>query len=76
MYEIAKSPSNVFDLFLNKNVGNITGLGTPKISLFNHKGTRTNMIVLMFEGMLTKWKQTVAYYFMETSVNGRVYTRS
>jgi len=66
MDEMAIIPSNVFDVSLNKNVGNIT--------LPNHEGTATNVLVFMLGGISTRWKQTVAYYFTGPSVNGTVYS--
>lgn len=62
MDEMAITPSNVFNVSLNKNVGNIT--------LPNHEGIATYVFVFIFG---TWWKQTVAYYFTGLSVNGVVY---
>jgi len=55
MNKTAITPSNIFDVPLNKNVGNII--------LPNHEGTVTNVLVFMLGGISTRWKQTVAYYF-------------
>lgn len=66
MDEMAITPLNVFDVSLNKNVGNIT--------LPNHEGTATNALVFMLGGISTRWKQTVAYYFTGPSINGTVYS--
>lgn len=66
MDEMAITPSNVFDVSLNKNLGNIT--------LPNHEGTATSALVFMLGGISTRWKQTVGYYFTGPSVNGTVYS--
>lgn len=66
MDEMAITPFNVFDVSLNKNVGNIT--------LPNHEGIATNVLVFMLGGISTRWKQTVTYYFTGPSVNGIVYS--
>lgn len=62
MDEISITPSNLFDVSLNKNLGNIT--------LPNHAGIATNVLVFMLGGISTRWKQSVAYYFTGHSING------
>lgn len=65
MDEMAIILSNMFDVSLNKNLGNIT--------LPGYHGIATNVLVFMLGGISTRWKQTVAYYFTGHSVNGTVY---
>lgn len=52
MDEMAITLSNVFDVSLNKNLGNIT--------LPNHEGTAINALVFMLGGISTRWKKQLA----------------
>jgi len=65
MDEMAITPSNLFDVSSNKNIG--------KVTLPHHEGTVTSVLVFMLGGISTRWKQTVAYFFTGKSINGNVY---
>jgi hypothetical protein len=65
MDEMAITPSSTFDASLNKYFG--------KITLPEHEGDATHVLVFMLGGISTRWKQTVAYYFTGDSVRGNVY---
>jgi len=65
MDEMAITPSNLFDVSSNKNIG--------KVTLPHHEGTGTSVLVFMLGGISTRWKQTVAYFFTGKSVNGNIY---
>jgi len=65
MDEMAITPASLYDTSLNKYIGNIT--------LPDHEGVATNVMVFMLGGITSKWKQTVGYYFTGKSVNGIVY---
>lgn len=65
MDEMSITPSNLFDVSLNKNIG--------KVSLPEHEGTATSVLVFMLDGISTRRKQIVAYYFTGKSINGNAY---
>lgn len=67
MDEMAITPTSFYDTSLNKYIGNVT--------LPEHKGVATNVMVFMLGGITSRWKQTVGYYFTGKSVNGIVYDR-
>lgn len=63
--EMAISPGNTYDTSLNKYFGQVT--------LPDHSGTATHVLVFMLAGINTRWKQVVAYYFTGNSVNGSIF---
>lgn len=65
MDEMAITPASLYDTSLNKYIGNIT--------LPDHEGVATNVMVFMLGGITSKWKPTVGYYFTGKSVNSIVY---
>lgn len=63
--EMAITPGNTYDSSLNKYYGNVT--------LPDHSGIATHVLVFMLGGVNTRWKQIVAYYFTGDSVNGAAF---
>lgn len=63
--EMSITPGTVFDSSLNKYFGNVT--------LPEHTGIATHVLVFMLGGITTRWKQVVAYHFTGDSVNGVVF---
>ena len=63
--EMAITPGNVFDTSLNKYFEDVT--------LPEHTGIATHVLVFMLGGVTTRWKQVVAYHFTGNSVNGAVF---
>lgn len=65
--EMAITPSKVYDPALKVYLGNVNLASHSTEELANHA------LVIMLGGITRRWKQTVAYYFTGSSVNGRVY---
>lgn len=63
--EMAITSGNVYDCSLSKYFGNVT--------LPEHSGMATHVLVFMLGGVITRWKQVVAYYYTSDSVNGAVF---
>ena len=59
--EMAITPGKTYDKNLNKYFGNVT--------LLNHEGLATHVLVFMLAGINARWKQVVAYYSNGNSVN-------
>lgn len=60
-----ETPANLFVMSSNTKIGNST--------LPNHKRTGINVLVFMLGGISTRWKQIIAYYFTEKTIEGNVY---
>lgn len=63
--EMAIRPSTTYDTSLKKMFGTVT--------LPNHTGTATHVLVFMLAGITSRWKQIVAYYFTSNTVDGSVF---
>ncbi|KAJ4426849.1 hypothetical protein ANN_26648 [Periplaneta americana] len=63
--EMAITSGNVYDCSLSKYFGNVT---PPE-----HSDMATHVLVFMLGGVITRWKQVVAYYYTSDSVNGAVF---
>jgi hypothetical protein len=60
--EMAITSASVFDISLNKYFG--------KVTLPDHTGVATHVLVFMLAGIKPRWKQVVAYYFTGNSIKG------
>lgn len=65
--EMAITPGHIYDTSLNKYFGQVT--------LPEHTGMATHVLVFMLAGINTRWKQVIAYYFTGNSVNGSVFKK-
>lgn len=65
MDEMAITPGTSYDTSLKKYFGNVT--------LPDHSGLATHVLVFMLGGITSRWKQVVAYYFTSDSVNGDIF---
>ncbi|KAF2891236.1 hypothetical protein ILUMI_14936 [Ignelater luminosus] len=63
---MAITPGKVYDMSLNKYFGDVT--------LPNHDGIASDVLVFLLAGVTMRWKQIVAYYFTGGSVDGSVFT--
>ncbi|KAB0804614.1 hypothetical protein PPYR_01584 [Photinus pyralis] len=63
--EMAITPGNTYDSSLSKYFGDVT--------LPEHTGIATHVLVFMLGGITVRWKQVVAYYYTSNSVNGTVF---
>lgn len=68
MDEMAITPGTSYDTSLKKYFGNVT--------LPDHSGLATHVLVFMLGGITSRWKQVVAYYFTSDSVNGDIFKNS
>lgn len=64
--EAAITPGRIYDMSLNKFFGDVT--------LPDHNGIATHVLVFMLAGITSRWKQVIAYYFTGNSVNGQVFS--
>lgn len=60
--EMAITPTSVYDISLNKYLGEVT--------LPDHTGVATHVLVFMLAGIKARWKQVVGYFFTGNSVKG------
>lgn len=65
--EMAITPAKIYDPALKVYLGNVNLAGHSSEKVANHA------LVIMLGGITRRWKQTVAYYFTGSSVDGRVY---
>lgn len=63
--EMAITPGTIYDTSLNKYFGQVT--------LSEHSGTATDVLVFMLAGVNSRWKQIVEYYFTSNTVFGSVF---
>lgn len=65
--EMAITPAKVYDPALKVYLGSVNLASHSAEEVANHA------LVIMLGGITRRWKQTVAYYFTGSSVNGQVY---
>jgi hypothetical protein len=62
LHEMAITSASVYDISLNKFL--------DKVTLPDHTGVATHVLVFMLAGIKARWKQVMGYYFSGNSIKG------